>query len=56
MAPADKRGRWYGMEGTVTAITRIPASILGGILWDHGFMREVIVIPIILELFAVYLC
>lgn len=53
MAPADKRGRWYGLEGTVTALTRIPASIIGGILWEQGFVVEVLLVQVLLELLVV---
>jgi len=48
MVPREKRGRWYGVEGLMTGST-IPATIIGGILWQYGFMREVLILPILLE-------
>ena len=48
MVPQEKRGRWYGIEGLL-GIAMIPASLLGGFLWQQGRMVEVMVIPIILE-------
>jgi MFS family permease len=52
MVPEEKRGRWFGMEG-FTNIATIPATILGGILWQLGFMKEVLLIPILLEVMIV---
>ena len=48
LVPAEKRGRWYGIDGLVN-LAVIPASILGGILWAQGFRIEVLLIPIFLE-------
>ncbi len=31
----------------------IPATILGGFLWQQGFMTEVLLIPILLEVLVV---
>jgi len=53
MAPAEKRGRWYGLEGLIMATTRIPASIIGGILWDQGHKIEVLLIPILIDVLVV---
>ncbi|MCK4953479.1 MFS transporter, partial [Candidatus Bathyarchaeota archaeon] len=50
--PKEKRGRWFGVEGLMW-ISRIPATILGGILWQQGFMIEVLLLPIILEAIVV---
>jgi MFS family permease len=52
MVPEEKRGRWFGVEGLLNIAT-IPATILGGILWQLGFMREVLLIPILLEVLVV---
>jgi len=52
MVPEEKRGRWFGVEGLLH-ITTIPATILGGMLWQLGFMREVLLIPILLEVMVV---
>lgn len=50
--PKEKRGRWFGVEGLMNVST-IPATILGGILWQQGFMREVLLLPILLEALVV---
>ena len=31
------------------SLSAIPASVLGGILWQQGFMVEVLLLPVILE-------
>jgi MFS family permease len=48
IVPEEKRGRWYGIEGFLNA-SSFPVSILGGILWQQGFMIEVLLLPILLE-------
>jgi len=53
MVPGEKRGRWFGMEGLISMAT-IPATILGGFLWQYGYMREVLLIPIVLEVLFVF--
>jgi MFS family permease len=52
MVPKEKRGRWFGIEGLMNLST-IPASILGGFLWQQGLKVEVLLIPIILEVLIV---
>lgn len=49
VVPDEKRGRWFGVEGLYT-LASIPGSIIGGILWQKGFMIEVMLLPIALEL------
>jgi MFS family permease len=46
--PREKRGRWFGVEGLMSLAT-IPASLLGGYLWQRGFMAEVLLAPVLLE-------
>jgi FSR family fosmidomycin resistance protein-like MFS transporter len=48
IVPEEKRGRWYGIEGFIN-IFAIPAALLGGILWQQGFMKEVLFLPIMLQ-------
>ena len=52
MVPGEKRGRWFGIEGLMNVST-IPATILGGILWQYGFMKEALLLPILLEALVV---
>jgi len=44
-ASVEKRDWWYGLDGTITAITRIPASIVRGIMWEQGFIVGFLIIP-----------
>jgi MFS family permease len=48
MVPAEKRGRWHGVTG-VLGLIGIPATLLGGFLWEHELMMPVLIIPMILE-------
>jgi MFS family permease len=48
MVPADKRGRWFGVDG-LTMMVAVPATILGGILWQQGHMIEVLLLPVLME-------
>lgn len=50
--PQEKRGRWFGIEGLMNLST-IPASVVGGILWQRGLMTEVLLLPILLEALVV---
>jgi MFS family permease len=50
--PEEKRGRFFGIEG-LFGLASIPASILGGILWQQGFMIQVLLFPILLDVFGV---
>lgn len=52
MVPKEKRGRWFGVEGLMN-FAQIPSTILGGVLWQQGFMLEVLLLPIILEAIVV---
>ncbi|MDQ1278846.1 MAG: transporter [Thermoproteota archaeon] len=46
--PEEKRGRFFGIEGLL-GLAAIPASIIGGILWQQGYIMYVLLIPIVLE-------
>ncbi len=48
----EKRGRFFGIEGLL-GLASIPGSILGGFLWQQGFMMHVLLIPILLEVLIV---
>jgi len=52
MVPHEKRGRWFGVEGLLN-ISTIPASLVGGLLWERGLMVEVLLFPVLLELLVV---
>jgi MFS family permease len=52
MVPQEKRGRWYGIEAFIN-IFSIPATMLGGFLWQHGFMVEVLLLPSLIEALVV---
>jgi MFS family permease len=50
--PQEKRGRWFGVEGLI-GLAAIPASILGGVLWQQGLKAQVLLLPILLEVLLV---
>jgi len=52
LVPAEKRGRWFGFTGIFNILT-VPASILGGFLWQLGLMELVLLLPVLIELLAV---
>ena len=52
MVPSEKRGRLFGIEGLMNIAT-VPANIIGGILWQQGFMIQILLLPILLEAFIV---
>ena len=52
IVPHEKRGRWFGVEGLLN-ISTIPASLVGGLLWERGLMVEVLLFPVLLELLVV---
>jgi hypothetical protein len=51
--PEEKRGRFFGIEG-LFGLAAIPASMLGGILWQQGYVMHVLLIPILINLVVVY--
>jgi len=46
--PAEKMGRWFGFSG-VLSIFALPASILGGLMWQAGLTELVLLIPVLTE-------
>lgn len=46
--PAEKMGRWFGFTG-IFSIMALPASILGGIMWQAGLAELVLLIPVFAE-------
>lgn len=49
MVSAEKRGRWNSVTSVFNIIS-FPVSVLAGFLWEQGFMKEVLLIPVLLEL------
>ncbi|MFQ6094569.1 MAG: MFS transporter [Candidatus Bathyarchaeia archaeon] len=52
MVPAEKRGRWFGFTG-IFNILIVPASILGGLMWQAGLMELVLFLPVLVEVLIV---
>jgi MFS family permease len=48
MVSEKKRGRWLGIIG-LFGILSFPASMLGGIIWQQGLMKEVLLLPLLME-------
>jgi len=46
--PAEKMGRWFGFTG-IFAVMALPASILGGLMWQSGLTELVLLMPVLLE-------
>lgn len=51
--PVESRGKLYGLDGIISASSRIPISIIGGLLWDQGFKMQVMLIPALTELLLI---
>ena len=52
LVPEPKRGRWLGITGFFNILS-FPASVIGGTLWTQGYMMEVLLLPIFLEIFII---
>lgn len=50
--PEEMRGRFFGVE-SLFSLASIPASLLGGLLWQSGFVTEVMLLPILIDVAAV---
>jgi len=46
--PEGKRGRWFGFSG-IFSIFAVPASMLGGFMWQAGLMELVLISPVVIE-------
>lgn len=53
IAPAEKRGRMFGLNMLIMSVIGIPTSIIGGTLWDKGFMIAVFLAPMSLQALVV---
>ena len=49
LVPAEKRGRWLGVTNTINSLVRIPAPIIGGMLYEGANPGLIFLIPVILE-------
>jgi MFS family permease len=49
----ENRGKLYGVEGIISASSRIPITAIGGVLWDKGLQTLVLTLPVLAELFIV---
>ncbi len=50
--PAEKRGRWFGFTGILNVLT-VPASIIGGLLWQIGLKEFVLLLPVLIEVLGI---
>ena len=51
MVPADQRGRWMGLSNTFSAMVRIGAPLLGGLLYDSSYPWLIFVVPLLIDMF-----
>jgi MFS family permease len=51
LVPANQRGRWLGITNTFSAIIRIPAPIIGGILYRGNTPGTIFLIALFMDLF-----
>lgn len=54
VAPSKSIGKLYGLEGIITAVSRV-LTITGGILWDCGFRMLIMIIPPLVEILVIIL-
>jgi len=50
LVPAGQRGRWLGITNTLSSLFRIPAPIIGGILYKGLNPSILFIIPLVLDL------
>lgn len=50
LVPAQQRGRWLGITNTLSSLFRIPAPIIGGILYKSANQSLIFIIPLLLDL------
>ena len=48
--PVDQQGRWGGLLGLFTGLLTIPASIIGGVIWQRLGPAYVFLIPLGIDL------
>ncbi|MBS7642691.1 MFS transporter [Candidatus Bathyarchaeota archaeon] len=52
MVPASMRGRWFGLSSLFESMA-IVGYILGGYLWNYGYMELVLLLPLAIELLCI---
>jgi MFS family permease len=50
LVPPSQRGRWLGITNAVSSIARIPAPLIGGLLYQGGTSYLIFLIPLLLDL------
>jgi MFS family permease len=50
LVPPNQRGRWLGITNAVSSIARIPAPLIGGLLYQGGSSYLIFLIPLLLDL------
>jgi MFS family permease len=53
IVPTESKGKLYGLDNLLITVSRAPAAMIGGILWDVGFKELTLLIPVFVELFIV---
>ena len=50
IVPVEQQGKWGGLLGLFTGLLTIPASIVGGLIWEQLGPVNVFLIPLGLDL------
>jgi hypothetical protein len=50
LVPSGQRGRWLGITNTLSSLFRIPAPIIGGILYRGVNPGLIFIIPLFLDM------
>ncbi len=50
MVPAEQRGRWMGLSNTFSALIRIGAPLLGGLMYDSNLPWLLFVVPLAVDM------
>ena len=50
LVPAEQRGRWMGLSNTFTAMVRIGAPIIGGVLYDSSMPWLIFAVPLAVDM------
>jgi len=50
MVPPEQRGRWLGLSNTFSAMARVAAPLVGGLLYDSAFPWLVFAFPLAIDM------